>query len=499
MTTATVTPESPDVQPTDPKKPRKWLKRTLIAIGALIVLLFALILGVLLYFHIPTNSAGLAAQTVCSGVYVSGRDAQAVFDDDVLPQSPALSVVSVSQNEGNRSVTAKFLGIWSRQAAFLPNRGCVLDASPDPSATPFVNTPESPELWPAGGAAVPQSEWGAGVNAAGLQQVIDQAFVGAGDPNAANARGVAVVHDGKLLIQQQGEGFPKDMPLMGWSMTKTINAMLFYKRANETGFGINMDKLVVDSFPADRTPPWVAQWRQDPQKSQITIGDVLGMKTGLDIADDYGPLGKVVQMLYGEPSMADFAAGQPMINDPGTNFAYSTGTSDILSQIVQGMFQTDEEYWNYWQENVFAPIGMRGGVFATDTSGTWVGGSYVYASTGDWARLGQLMLADGNWNGKQVIPPGWWKFAGTPAMPSGEGNGYGAQTWIPGQPVNGECANYPGVPADTLQMDGHYGQVVAMVPSKNAVVVRLGWTVDKSQFNGCQFLSDVLANLPEAK
>ena len=60
----------------------------------------------------------------------------------------------------------------------------------------------------------------------------------------------------------------------------------------------------------------------------------------------------------------------------------------------------------------------------------------------------------------------------------------------------GECRSYPGVPADTMSMEGHWGQIVAMVPSRNAVVVRLGWTFDKPQFDKCQFVADVLANLP---
>lgn len=494
MTTQTAGPE---LEPTKPPKKRKWIKRTIIAVASVVVLLVAVVVGALVYFNIPANSAGLAAQTVCSGVFVSGRDGDAVFTDDVLPQSPALSVVSVSTDQTNRSVTARFLGIWSRQAALLPNRGCVLDVTPDPAAVPFVAGPSNPQPWPKGDAAVPPNQWGPGVNAAGLEKVINQALVGSGDPKAANARGVAVVHDGKLLIQKQGAGFPQTMPLLGWSMTKTVNAMIFYKRAKETGFDIT-NTLVIDAFPANRAPAWVAQWRNDPQKSKITVSDVLGMKTGLDVEDDYGPVAKVVQMLYSEPSMADFIASQPMITEPGSTFAYSTGTSDLLSQITQGMFATDQEYWKYWGDTVFTPIGMKGGVFATDTSGTWVGGSYVYASTGDWARLGQLMLNDGAWESNQVIPAGWWKFASTPAMPSGPGNGYGAQVWIPGQPTNGECADTPGVPKDTLSMDGHYGQVVAMVPSKKAVIVRLGWTVEKPQFNECTFISDVLANLPAA-
>ena len=491
MTTEAV---APAVEPTEPRKPRRWIKAILITILAIVVFLIALIIGVLLFFHIPSNSAGLAAQTVCSGTFVSGRNAEDVFTQDVLPQSPALSVVSTSADQAGRTVTAKFLGIVERRASLLPNRGCVLDEDADPAAQPFTAQPANPAPWPVGDAAVPPTQWGAGVNVTGLQQVVDQAFVGAGDPNAGNARGLAVVQDGKLLIQKQATGFPKDMPLLGWSMTKTINMMTFYKKAQETNF--DMNQLVINAFPANREPSWVAQWRQDPQKSQIKVTDLMFMKSGLDIEDDYGPQGKVVQMLYGEPSMAGFAASQPMAHAPGTSWGYSTGSSDIISQIAQGMFPDDQAYWQYWQKSVFEPIGVNSGTFATDTLGTWVGGSYVWANTGDWAKLGQLMLNDGAWNSQQVIPKGWWKLAGTPAMPDGEGHGYGAQTWIPGQPVGGECNSDPGVPADTLSMEGHYGQLVAMVPSKKAVIVRLGWTIDKTQFDSCKLISDVLANLP---
>ena len=47
-------------------------------------------------------------------------------------------------------------------------------------------------------------------------------------------------------------------------------------------------------------------------------------------------------------------------------------------------------------------------------------------------------------------------------------------------------------------MEGHWGQKIAMVPSKQAVIVRLGWTFDSTQFNFCQFFADVLKTLPDA-
>ena len=55
-----------------------------------------------------------------------------------------------------------------------------------------------------------------------------------------------------------------------------------------------------------------------------------------------------------------------------------------------------------------------------------------------------------------------------------------------------------GSPEDTVSMEGHWGQIVAMVPSRNAVIVRLGWTFSGGEaFDGCQFVSDVLKTLPE--
>ncbi|MFN8126300.1 MAG: serine hydrolase [Candidatus Nanopelagicales bacterium] len=474
------------------KGPWRWIRWVLLVILILLILLFATVVFVLLRYNIPSNVNGLTAQSVCSGTFVAGRNADEVFTQDVAPQSPVTSLVSTTVDEANRSVSAKFLGMFEREAALLPDRGCVLDVTPDPNVTPYTVTEPIPAPWPQGDAAEKPTQWGPGVNKAKLLAAVAKAFEGAGDPNAANARAVAVVQDGRLLVSQAAPGFTTTTPLLGWSMTKTVNAMLFAQLADKAN--LDMSTKVVDVFPEGKEPPWVAQWRQD-ERSTITLDDLLFMRAGLDNADDYGPLASVVQMLYGEPSMADFAAESPSVHPPGTFWAYSTGISDIISQISRSRFPDDKAYWAYPKASLFAPIGADTASLFTDTSGTWVGGSYLWADVGDWAKLGQVMLDDGKWQNRQVLPAGFWKWAGTPAMPDGEGHGYGRQTWIPGQPVGGECAN-TGVPPDTLTMEGHYGQLVAMVPSKNAVVVRLGWTITSSNFDSCEFLGDVLAALP---
>jgi CubicO group peptidase (beta-lactamase class C family) len=485
--------------PTDAAAPprRRWLRRLLVAVLVVVLLVVAVVVAVVLWFNVPSNAAGMAAKSVCSAAFVAGRgtDAKTLMQQDVLPASPALALVSTQVDAQQASVTAEFLGLFDRRASLQSGRGCVLDTEPDPQAQPFVAPQPDPRAWPAGDAAATPAQWPDGVDAAALQQVVDDAFAGSGDPLAANTRGVAVVQDGRLLVVRDGSDIAPGTPLHGWSMTKTVAGMLAYATLQERG--IDLQTPVVEVFPADREPAWVAQWRED-DRAEITVADLLFMRPGLAVSEGYQPWEPVVQMLYGEPDMAGWAADHPTDQAPGTYWEYLSATSNILADVVKAQFPSDEKYWEFSRRALFDPVGVTSATLETDTTGTWVGSSYLWASVTDWARLGQLMLDDGRWGGREVLPPGWLALASTRAMPDGEGSGYGAQTWIPGDPVGGECRDTPGVPADTLSMEGHWGQVVAMIPSKDAVIVRLGWTFEPDQFDACQFISDVAATLPAA-
>ena len=145
--------------------------------------------------------------------------------------------------------------------------------------------------------------------------------------------------------------------------------MLFYKRAQEVGLDINTP--VVDAFRPSREPSWVADWRKDERKD-ITVADLLFMRDGLRNNEGYGPGGAVLQMLYGEPNMAAWAAEHPAAYPAGTHWEYLSATANILAEVTKGQFDTDEEYWAYAKKALFDPIGMTSATLETDTSGTWV-------------------------------------------------------------------------------------------------------------------------------
>ena len=105
-------------------------------------------------------------------------------------------------------------------------------------------------------------------------------------------------------------------------------------------------------------------------------------------------------------------------------------------------------------------------VIETDMAGNFVGSSYGWATARDWAKLGQLYLNKGNWNGEQIFDESWAKYVATPTQTS---NGdYGAHFLL-------NAGNrYPDAPKDLYSCNGYQGQMVYIIPSLNLVIVRMG-------------------------
>ena len=139
---------------------------------------------------------------------------------------------------------------------------------------------------------------------------------------------------------------------------------------------------------------------------------------------------------------------------------------------------------------------MYSAVMEPDSSGTFVGSSYTFATARDWARFGLLYLQDGVWQGERILPRGWVKYSATPTPQAPRGE-YGALFWLnAGSPLDPEDRRWPSAPRDTFAALGFQEQKVIIIPSKKLVLVRFGATTDRKSWNTDEFIANVLAAMP---
>jgi CubicO group peptidase (beta-lactamase class C family) len=268
----------------------------------------------------------------------------------------------------------------------------------------------------------------------------------------AGMRAVVVVAHGRIVAERYAPGFSAATPLLGWSMAKTVVAGL-------VGVLVKEGRLTLDQSAGWATPG-------GDGRERIRIADLLSMSSGLHFNEGYGAVSDVTRMLYLEPDMSEFARAQPLAHPVGEFWSYSSGTANILSRIVQdaggrlGARVADEK--------IFKPLGMTSAIIETDEDGTLVGSSYMYATTRDWARYAQFLLQDGVWRGQEMLPRGYVAMMASPVAASGGQYGHGL-VWL------GSEAAF-GIPADTFWMEGHDGQSIAIIPSRELAIVRLGLT-----------------------
>ena len=482
-------------------------RRLLGVIAVLVVAAFASLAAGAHWLGLPASAAGMAAHAVCSGVFVAGRNADDVIAQDLVPASAVLELVHLTVDARERSVEAKLPGSPHRYARYRDGLGCTLlgpgevpppPGTPEPSAGVIERAPLEPASkrpWPEGNAALPIERWPLQVDRARLHAVVDAAFTApaassvspAPDPaHGANTRAVLVVHQGRLLIERYAEGFGPEVPQLGWSMSKTVLSLLVWARAHEEG--LSLDTTVIDALVRVPRPAWAAEWRRDA-RAQITLDHLLSMRDGLGHSDGSAPWSDVPKMLWSTPDIGAWAAQAAPVNAPGSRFRYSSAVSNLLSRVLRERFASDRSYWQYPAAALFEPIGAHSAVLETDSAGTFIASSYLWATPQDWARIGWLIARDGEWNGARVLPPGWLSYA---LASAGDRGPYGAHAWLARDAEAFDCARGVRLPSDGILMTGHWGQLVAIFPTQQTVIVRMGWTIDSDRFDGCEFTAELL-------
>ncbi|MDC6363364.1 MULTISPECIES: serine hydrolase domain-containing protein [Flavobacteriaceae] len=417
-----------------------------------VLLLLIIIVGVVIYLNYPKLNiiSGYAAKNMASGVFVAKRSTASMntYDNNV----PLIELAETQVDETEESASSTVYGLMERTAVYRDGLGTVLindSYDPDkltirPNRNKIMDTIPYPF-----GQAEPLDSIFEEVDLEQLSKAVAMAF---GNPDVQKTRTLLVLYKGHLLTEKYIEGFTKDTPILGWSMTKSVLA---------TCFGVleHQGKLEMD-WPAP-----IAEWKADERKN-ITLDHLLRMQSGLEWDEDYSGISDVTQMLFLDSDMTQKQREKKAIAPPTEIWNYSSGTTNLLSGILRQQFRSHQEYLDFPYSSLIDKIGMHSMVLEADIAGNYVGSSYAWASTRDWARFGQLYLDRGKWNGKQIFAPEWVDYITIPTLHS---NGtYGAHFWL-----NAE-GKYPDVPKDLFSCNGYQGQYVFVIPSKDLVVVRTG-------------------------
>ena len=428
-----------------------------------LVLIFVIGLGAFRLAPVLNAGSGYAAKNICSGYFLSGFDPQLMVDQALFGASPLLANISFQVDVDAQQVNTRLFGMFPRIATFTPGIGCTLlpsRQSRNATNIKLLNTQSHPT----------GDDWATAEVTDSVRQkiskLLDAAFSESIDSPPKNTKAIVIVHNARLLTERYAEGVDSSTPLIGWSMTKSITSLLV---------GILVKDGLLDISEPAAVPSWHAP--QDDKKAHITVDHLLRMSSGLAFDEEYGLYSDVTRMLSNESDMAAFAASQPLTSEVGTTWSYASGSSNILAGIVhRAVGASPQHTYEFAQERLFYPLGVRTASMEVDASGVFIGSSYMYASARDWARLGLLCLNQGVWNSQQILPDDWMEYATTPTQ-TNPANNYGAHFWLNQNPRDHTLPRvFPRLPSDAFAMDGYQGQLVVMVPSEDLVVVRMGFT-----------------------
>jgi len=259
-----------------------------------------------------------------------------------------------------------------------------------------------------------------------------------------------ILRNGKIVFEKWfGDNAPDKLHIMN-SVSKTFTALAI-------GFAIDENKLnitdkVISFFP-DQLPENIS-----PYLEKLTIKHLLTMSAGMDVElSDQIRAG-------GDNKWVQSFLNTPFKEEPGSVFAYNSMASYMLSAILQEV--TDETLDRYLYPRLFRPLGITGVTWDKSPENIVTGGWGLYIKTEDMAKLGQFLLQKGKWNNTQLLPESYIDEAtsaqiiqtasGIPGN-TDWGLGYGYQIW--------RCTH------NAYRADGARGQLVVVIPDKNAVII----------------------------
>lgn len=269
-----------------------------------------------------------------------------------------------------------------------------------------------------------------------------------------------VLKDGKIWLEAYWNDRKTTDISNSFSMAKTMVTMLMFK-AIENGEITSSEQLITDFLP---------EYKDDALAQKCTVGDLSAMTSGFDWKEDYYlPLNPTAKAYFGK-DIEQQMLSRKFIKEAGGHFEYLSGNTQLLAIILERA--TGKNLSTQLSDAFWKPLGMeKDALWSLDGSGE-MEKAYccVNATAHDYAKFGQLLLQQGNWNGNQLLDSAHVAQMVLPnkkAFNPDETPIYGYSVWM-------DYAHQPSFYA----MLGHLGQRVIVVPERDLVIVRLGKVKD---------------------
>ncbi|HEV3167441.1 MAG TPA: serine hydrolase [Isosphaeraceae bacterium] len=278
--------------------------------------------------------------------------------------------------------------------------------------------------------------------------------------DAKNASALLVLHDDQVVLEEHWRGHRPGDPTNSMSMAKTIVSLLI-------GIALEEGKIKSLDEPA---ATWLPAWRDDARR-KITLRHLLQMHSGLQAeGTDDDPLSDRVYLILGT-NMRFVVDYIPAVAEPGTQFDYNNVNFQALGFILEAA--TGKRYSEYLSEKLWKPIGAgEAAVWLDRENGSAHTGGFLFAKPEDWAKVGLLLLHDGQWNGRQIISHEYLRQMITPSPTEPR---YGQGIWLAHNPYQAQQEDEQQFLANGIfYLDGHSKQRVYVVPSQRLIVVRVG-------------------------
>lgn len=247
------------------------------------------------------------------------------------------------------------------------------------------------------------------------------------------------------------------------SVTKSVLALLVGIAIGQ-GAIASVDEPLAAFFPEHAQGPNAAVLQRVTLRHLLTLSPGFD-RGGLDANTDYPDF---VRRFFA-PGFVPHALGRPLAHEPGTRFQYSNVDSHLVAEALSRRLKVPLAV--FAQAELFEPLGIDGAEWPTGQDGVPNGAAELRLTAPDLLRIGQLMRAGGQWQGRQIVPAAFVKEAttrhvdtGQPARGPKELWGYGYLWWL--SSTQGE--NLP-----AFYAAGYGGQFIYVVPALDLVVVAL--------------------------